>query len=82
MSVYTDVEGCLILKSMLADILPVIEIRRYLVNLGADGRLADTTLTDVPFDKFGEGSFDKSNYSIPIDWIIYTDPGQNSVSAR
>ena len=29
------------------------------------------TLTDVPFDTFGEGSFDKSIYvSVPIDWII------------
>ena len=29
------------------------------------------TLTDVPFDTFGEGSFDKAIYvSIPIDWII------------
>lgn len=29
------------------------------------------TFTDVPFDKFGEGSFDKAIYfSVPIDWII------------
>ncbi len=29
------------------------------------------TLTDVPFDIFGEGSFDKAIYvSIPIDWIV------------
>ena len=29
------------------------------------------TLTDVPFDVFGEGSFDKAIYfSVPIDWII------------
>ena len=29
------------------------------------------TLTDVPFDTFGEGSFDKAFYvSVPIDWII------------
>ena len=29
------------------------------------------TLTDVPFDTFGEGSFDKAIYvSIPLDWII------------
>ncbi|MFL2765840.1 MAG: YjbH domain-containing protein [Paracoccaceae bacterium] len=29
------------------------------------------TLTDVPFDTFGEGSFDKAIYvSVPIDWII------------
>ena len=28
------------------------------------------TLTDVPFNTFGEGSFDKAIYvSIPIDWI-------------
>ena len=28
------------------------------------------TLTDVPFDKFGEGSFDKAIFvGIPIDWI-------------
>lgn len=29
------------------------------------------TFTDVPFEKFGEGSFDKAIYvNIPIDWII------------
>ncbi len=29
------------------------------------------TLTDVPFETFGEGSFDKAIYvSVPIDWII------------
>ena len=29
------------------------------------------TLTDVPFDTFGEGSFDKAIYvRVPIDWII------------
>ena len=56
------------------------------------------TLTDVPFDKFGEGSFDKAIYiSIPIDWIVSTptqaqrklglrpitrDGGANLTSAR
>ena len=31
------------------------------------------TFTDVPFETFGEGSFDKAIYvSIPIDWIIST----------
>ena len=35
------------------------------------------TLTDVPFDTFGEGSFDKAIYiSIPIDWII-SSPNQS-----
>ena len=29
------------------------------------------TLTDVPFETFGEGSFDKAIYfTVPIDWII------------
>ena len=29
------------------------------------------TLTDVPFGKFGEGSFDKAIYvSVPLDWIV------------
>lgn len=29
------------------------------------------TFTDVPFDTFGEGSFDKAIYvSVPIDWVI------------
>ena len=29
------------------------------------------TLTDIPFDTFGEGSFDKAIYvNVPIDWII------------
>lgn len=28
------------------------------------------TLTDVPFDQFGEGSFDKGiEFSIPVDWL-------------
>ena len=56
------------------------------------------TLTDVPFDVFGEGSFDKAIYvSIPIDWITSTptqaqriltlrpitrDGGANLASAR
>ena len=56
------------------------------------------TLTDVPFDKFGEGSFDKAIYvSIPLDWItsiptqaqriltirpITRDGGANLASAR
>ena len=56
------------------------------------------TLTDVPFDTFGEGSFDKAIYvSIPIDWItsiptqaqrrltlrpITRDGGANLASAR
>ena len=31
------------------------------------------TLTDVPFETFGEGSFDKAIFvSIPIDWITST----------
>ena len=31
------------------------------------------TFTDVPFDEFGEGSFDKAIYvSVPIDWITST----------
>ena len=31
------------------------------------------TLTDVPFQTFGEGSFDKAIFvSIPIDWITST----------
>lgn len=56
------------------------------------------TLTDVPFDTFGEGSFDKAIFvSVPIDWItsspnktkrrltlrpITRDGGANLASAR
>ena len=55
------------------------------------------TLTDVPFAEFGEGSFDKAIYVIPIDWIVSTptrakrrltlkpitrDGGANLASAR
>jgi len=56
------------------------------------------TLTDVPFNTFGEGSFDKAIYiSIPLDWITSTptqaqriltlrpitrDGGANLASAR
>ena len=36
------------------------------------------TLTDVPFDTFGEGSFDKAIYvSAPIDWFI-SSPSRSS----
>lgn len=35
------------------------------------------TLTDIPFETFGEGSFDKAIFvSIPIDWIT-SSPGKN-----
>ena len=35
------------------------------------------TLTDVPFELFGEGSFDKAIYvSLPVDWII-SSPNQS-----
>ncbi len=31
------------------------------------------TLTDVPFEEFGEGSFDKGiRFTIPIDWLVGT----------
>jgi hypothetical protein len=31
---------------------------------------AFATLTDVPFDEFGEGSFDKGiRFSVPVDWL-------------
>ena len=56
------------------------------------------TFTDVPFETFGEGSFDKAIYfSIPIDWLVSTptkskrrlalrpitrDGGANLASAR
>ena len=34
---------------------------------------AYATFTDVPFDKFGEGSFDKAVFvKIPIDWFFGT----------
>ena len=40
---------------------------------------AYATLTDVPFERFGEGSFDKGIYvTIPIDWIT----GQPNQSRR
>ena len=36
------------------------------------------TLTDVPFDEFGEGSFDKAIFvSVPIDWIISSPSRSN-----
>ena len=56
------------------------------------------TLTDVPFETFGEGSFDKAIFfSVPLDWItskpkrtkrrltlrpITRDGGANLASAR
>ena len=62
-----------ILKSMQADTLQATgadhTVSRKFGNGWEIGGYA--TLTDVPFDTFGEGSFDKAIYaSVPIDWII------------
>ena len=47
------------------------QLQQFPANLEAVGKLGAMTLTDVPFDTFGEGSFDKAIYvSVPIDWII------------
>ena len=42
------------------------------------------TLTDVPFETFGEGSFDKAIFvSVPIDWITSTpNQAQRSLVLR
>ena len=41
---------------------------------------AFATLTDVPFDTFGEGSFDKGiRVTIPISWLI-GEPNKSSFS--
>ena len=41
---------------------------------------AFATLTDVPFDKFGEGSFDKGiTITIPISWVL-GEPNKRSFS--
>ena len=46
------------------------QLRQSHVNLAMGGSRRLCNLTDVPFDKFGEGSFDKAIFvSIPIDWI-------------
>ena len=38
------------------------------------------TLTDVPFDDFGEGSFDKGiRFSVPVSWIT-GEPVRNTIS--
>ena len=71
LSLYYDAGGMSILKSMLpllaGDWGATTTISR---KFGSDGKAA-CALTDVPFDTFGEGSFDKAIYvSVPIDWIV------------
>ena len=65
--------ACLMSKLTPADTLPVIggSRQRSLEKFGSGWEVGGyATLTDVPFDTFGEGSFDKAIYvSIPIDWI-------------
>ena len=49
-----------------------LELKRRFPNGWEIGAFA--TLTDVPFDDFGEGSFDKGlTLSIPFDWALSSD---------
>ncbi len=74
LSLYYDFENWLDLELNLGRYLAgdwgsTLNLSRKFANGWEVGGYA--TLTDVPFDKFGEGSFDKAIYvSIPMDWII------------
>lgn len=54
-----------------------LELKRRFPNGWEVGAFA--TLTDVPFDEFGEGSFDKGlTLSIPFDWGLSSDNQQTA----
>lgn len=73
-----------------------VDIGRYLagdwgVTLGLNRRFVNgweigafATFTDVPFDEFGEGSFDKGILlSIPLDWFVpYSTPARSRTVIR
>ena len=62
------------------DVGATLDVRRTFRNGWQIGIFA--TLTDVPFDVFGEGSFDKGFYfQIPLDGI-FGDAGRSKVSTR
>jgi len=59
-------------RYLAADLGATLEISRRFPNGWEVGAFA--TLTDVPFDEFGEGSFDKGILlSIPLDWGLPRD---------
>ncbi len=62
------------------DVGATLDLRRTFRNGWQVGVFA--TLTDVPFDVFGEGSFDKGFYfQVPLDGI-FGDAGRSKVSTR
>ena len=59
-------------RYLAADLGATLEVSRRFPNGWEVGAFA--TLTDVPFDEFGEGSFDKGILiSIPLDWGLPRD---------
>jgi len=59
-------------RYLAGDLGATLELQRRFPNGWQIGAFA--TLTDVPFDEFGEGSFDKGlTLSIPLDWGLSND---------
>lgn len=59
-------------RYLAGDLGATLELKRRFPNGWEVGAFA--TLTDVPFDTFGEGSFDKGiTLSIPLDWVLPND---------
>ena len=59
-------------RYLAGDFGATLELKRRFANGWEIGAFA--TLTDVPFDDFGEGSFDKGlTLSVPLDWGLPTD---------
>ena len=71
-SLYYDVGGMFDIELNTGRYLRVIGAHCNYLVIGSGWEVGGyATLTDVPFDTFGEGSFDKAIYvSLPIDWII------------
>lgn len=59
-------------RYLAGDLGATLEVKRRFANGWEVGAFA--TLTDVPFDEFGEGSFDKGiTLRIPFDWALPND---------
>ena len=80
LGVYYDAGNLLSLKLTTGDTWLATGVQQHLSRIFGNGEVgAYATLTDVPFERFGEGSFDKGIYvTIPIDWIT----GQPNQSRR
>ena len=64
-------------RYLAGDLGATLELSRRFPNGWEVGAFA--TITDVPFDEFGEGSFDKGiTLSIPLDWGLPRDTKSNA----